>query len=133
MATIEQAENWGLQRGSVGRLAILLGNLLYIAGTVMEIQQPLPANKDQWRTLAQLHNGTETSFSRLNYTSPSGATGQMSSLGVCLAIASIYFLYKPTIYVGQIKDNLWSAVVIGSLHCLTGLSDLLHLGMNRKM
>jgi hypothetical protein len=50
------------------------------------------------------------------------------TLGVCLAAASVYFAFKPTIRVAQIQDNMFSAALIGSLYCFAGLTAILYPG-----
>jgi hypothetical protein len=50
------------------------------------------------------------------------------TLGVCLTATSLYFLFKPTVKVKQMQDNMFSAALIGSFYCFAGMSAILYPG-----
>ena len=50
------------------------------------------------------------------------------SLGVCLAVASTYFAFRPSLSNSPIsaKESAFAAAAIGSFYCLAGLSAILY-------
>jgi hypothetical protein len=52
------------------------------------------------------------------------------SLGVCLATASLYFAFRPSLPNNTIssKESAFVAAAIGSFYCLAGLSAILYPG-----
>ena len=56
--------------------------------------------------------------------------GQTMSLGVCLAVASIYFTFRPSLPNNTIspKESVFAAAMIGSFYCFAGCTAILYPG-----
>lgn len=54
--------------------------------------------------------------------------GQTMSMGVCLSLATMYYLYRPVPNAAARKDSIMTATVFASLYWVTGLSAILYPG-----
>ena len=95
-----------------GRIAFILGNMVHSFGAYMADWNETHVKNPNWPPHARFHNG------------------QTMSLGVCLATASLYFAFRPSLPKSTIspKESVFVAAVIGSFYCLAGLSAILYPG-----
>jgi hypothetical protein len=93
---------------TVGRSAIILGNLLYSIGAFVFDYNETHVLNPRWPPHAKFHNG------------------QTMTLGTLLCVLSLYHLFRSTSSPTQRKDHVWNASVVGSLYCLAGLSAILY-------
>jgi hypothetical protein len=57
LVAIQQAENWGLQHLTTGRLVIVVGNLLYAVGAFIADYNETHVKNPRWPPHARFHNG----------------------------------------------------------------------------
>jgi hypothetical protein len=57
LIAIQQAENWGLQHLTAGRLFIVVGNLLYAVGAFIADYNETHVKNPRWPPHARFHNG----------------------------------------------------------------------------
>lgn len=93
-----------------GRSCIVLGNLAYSIGAFVFDYNETHVKNPRWPPHAKFHNG------------------QTMTLGTLLAIASLYFLFRPAVSITRQKENVLYAAVIGSFYCAAGLSAIWYPG-----
>lgn len=50
------------------------------------------------------------------------------SMGLCMAMATLYYAFRPAQTEAAAADSLWTAAIFGSVYWLTGLSAALYPG-----
>lgn len=93
-----------------GRTLILLGNLAYALGAFIADYNETHVKNPRWPPHAKFHNG------------------QTMTLGILLASASLFFLYRPAVSIARKRENVLYAAVVGSFYCAAGLSAILYPG-----
>jgi uncharacterized membrane protein len=98
---------------TLGRGFFLVGNLIYSAGAFLADWNSTHIYNDLWPPHAKFHNG------------------QTMTLGVLLALTSIYFAFRPAfsqLSHAEAKHSILTAAVVGSLYCVAGLSAIFYPG-----
>ena len=98
---------------TLGRGFFLVGNLIYSAGAFLADWNSTHIYNDLWPPHAKFHNG------------------QTMTLGVLLALTSIYFAFRPAfsrLSPAEAKHSILTAAVVGSLYCVAGLSAIFYPG-----
>ena len=98
---------------TLGRGFFLVGNLIYSAGAFLADWNSTHIYNDLWPPHAKFHNG------------------QTMTLGVLLALTSIYFAFRPAfsqLSTAEAKHSILTAAVVGSLYCVAGLSAIFYPG-----
>ncbi|KAK3055528.1 hypothetical protein LTR09_003448 [Extremus antarcticus] len=100
-----------------GRTLIALANLTYSIGAFLADWSVTHVLNPRWPPHAKFHNG------------------QTMTLGVCLAAASIWCAFKPSISGSteklsavEARRNVFEAAVVGSFYCGAGLCAILYPG-----
>jgi hypothetical protein len=93
-----------------GRILITLGNIAYSAGAFIADYNITHVKNPRWPPHAKFHNG------------------QTMTLGVFLAVTSLFFLLRPAGTVGRQREGVRYAAAIGSFYCAAGWAAILYPG-----
>lgn len=93
----------------LGQICLTVSALIQVLGPFYADFNETHVLNPRWPPHARFHNG------------------QTMSMGVCLALGTLYYTYRP---VGEdaAADSLFTAAIFGSLYWITGLSAILYPG-----
>lgn len=98
---------------TLGRSLFFLGNLFYSAGAFIADWNETHIYNPRWPRHALFHNG------------------QTMSMGVMLALTSVYFAFRPAIQrlsPTEAKHSVLSAAIVGSMYCSAGVCAIFYPG-----
>ena len=92
-----------------GRICFTVGALIQALGPFVADYNETHVLNPRWPPHARFHNG------------------QTMSMGVCLALGTLYYTYRPASGAAA-ADSILTAAIFGSLYWVTGLSAILYPG-----
>lgn len=95
----------------LGRICLSLSAVSQLLGPFIADFNKTHVLNPRWPPHARFHNG------------------QTMSMGLCLALATLYYTYRP-VAEDAAADSILTATVFGSLYWITGLSAILYPGSN---
>lgn len=93
----------------LGRICLTLSALAQLLGPFIADFNETHVLNPRWPPHARFHNG------------------QTMSMGVCLALATLYYTHRPVVG-AEATDSILTATIFGSLYWVTGLSAILYPG-----
>jgi hypothetical protein len=93
-----------------GKILLTLSAIGQVAGPFIFDFNETHVKNPRWPPHARFHNG------------------QTMSMGVCLALATIYYTWRRSSNALIAKDSLKTAMIFGSVYWVTGLSAILYPG-----
>ncbi len=94
----------------LGRALLTLSALAQVLGPFIADFNETHVLNPRWPPHARFHNG------------------QTMSMGLCLGLATLYYIYRPVSSKLLAADSLFTAAIVGSLYWVTGLSAILYPG-----
>jgi hypothetical protein len=94
----------------LGRICLSLSALAQLLGPFIADFNETHVLNPRWPPHARFHNG------------------QTMSMGVCLALATLYYTHRPVAEAAAAADSILTATIFGSVYWITGLSAILYPG-----
>jgi hypothetical protein len=94
----------------LGRICLSLSALCQLLGPFIADFNETHVLNPRWPPHARFHNG------------------QTMSMGVCLALGTLYYTHRPVADAAAAADSILTATIFGSVYWITGLSAILYPG-----